>query len=191
MNLLIFSRDYFCNMFKGRCMDEKQIIKLQRLGVSIYLIVQNHPSYDYATTIYNKNGIIISKVQQYPFTNIYSDDYTENYYVNNIRAQEGFMFLIKQGLEFDYIVMDNIGYGLAAQSCSKISGIPLIYLRYTADVINTDLSKVDEWLTNRSDYIISSEQICKINNANSESKMLESILSVFKDFISSTNVKDK
>lgn len=181
MNLLIFSKEYFFNKFQLKCLTEKIILELKNLNISIYLIVQNHPCYNYKTIIYNEKGINIIKVQQYPFINFYND----NYYANNIRAQESAMLLIKKNIKFDYIIVDNIGYGLAAQSYSEIFGTPIIYLKYDIDLFEIEFSELNKWLVRRSNYVISEEQIYINNSNNLEKTTIMDMLNILNEFMNS------
>ena len=194
MNLLIFSKDYYFNPFNSHCLNNEMLYKLKKLNADIYIIVQDHPCNYYETTLRNGDETKIVRVQQYPFA---SDFYNmksnsqNNYYADNVRAQEGGMLLAKQGCSFDYIIIDNIGYALAAQSYAEIYKIPVIYLKYADQDLKENLIRtIEEWLLVFCDYIIDEENI----DVNCDNKQISdqaiNIFNLFKDYIADSNSND-
>jgi hypothetical protein len=218
MKLLIFSKDYFYNALDSNCLNKKTIHELQKLKIDVHMIVQTHPSYSYDTMLFDEDEIKIVKVQQYPFANdYYNTKYNNqnNYYADNVRAQEGVMFFAKRNITFDYIVNDNIRYGLAAQSYAKIFEIPSVYLKYQIDNsirnaltlqsflkengiplgdlkypnqdLKENLSEVEKWVIKGCDFIIDAENIYMNGDSNQKSVFPQKMFYVFKEYIATPN----
>lgn len=190
MNLLIFSKDYFFNTLNSSCLNKETIYELQKLKIDVQMIAQNHPSYNYETTLHIEEEAKIVRVQQYPFANDYYNakcNNQNNYYANNVRAQEGIMLLLKQGNTFDFIVIDNVGYALAAQSYAEVFEMPVIFLKYPNEDLKENLFEVEKWLINKCDYIINGEKIHVNGDSNQKNDQLQSVFNLFKKYMTTSN----
>lgn len=150
MKVLILSKDYYFNPTNKRTITAEAINKLNKNNINTEIIALNHPCYTYDTAIIEEEHICT--VQKYPFPNA-----SESFWECNIRAQEGIMLYLKNGYEFDYIIIDGIDFALAAHSYSKTYNVPIIYMNHPQDNKNDKLMQIEKWIAERSTYVINSE----------------------------------
>lgn len=179
MNLLIFSKTFIFNPNGKKCLTSNTTESIKQLNGEVLIIAQNHPCYSYSTCRSFKDNNEIVLVQQYPFSFLTKN----NYFSDNIRAQEGAMLILQDNFKADCIIIDNIGFALAAITYAEILNIPTIYLVYDDTVIDAEMCEINKWVCNKSNIVIKNGNIFMKNETILENRFLSSLVDTLKLYL--------